>query len=480
MQQDQMQTNKRLQFQEIVDKHFDDSLPLFMDILRVPSQSREFDPEYLTNGLLLQTAKLFQVLVENLKLKNAKIELFTDEGLSPFLFVEVEGSDGGADGTVLFYGHMDKQPPFTGWREGLSAYDPKIINDKLYARGGADDSYSVLGSVIAIRTIQDLGLKHPRVVMIFEADEESGSDHIEHYLNKLKDRIGNVDLIVCLDSGCGNYDQFWSTTTLRGLVGANVTVQVLNEGVHSGDASGVVPSSFRIFRQLLNRIDDPKTGEVVDDFQVTIPGERYIQAQKTAAVFSEGLINKFPLHGNTQPVSLDTFKTYINKVWKAQLAIVGADGLPTAQTAGNVLRPETTLKLSVRLPPTKDPKEAEESFVRILTTNVPYGATIKIEGLNSGAGFNALDNKPYLDQLINDASNIFYGKESVTFGEGGSIPLMNTLQQQFPKAQFIITGVLGPNSNEHGPNECLDLPYTKKLISCIAYIVSGAQEHLKK
>lgn len=191
---------------------------------------------------------------------------------------------------MLFYGHMDKQPPFTGWREGLSAYEPKIEDDKLYARGGADDTYSVFGAGIAVKACQDLGLKHPRIVMTFEADEESGSAHIDHYLKKFEEKIGKVDVVFCLDSGCGNFDQLWLTTTLRGMVSTVVTVKVLNEGVHSGDASGVVPSSFRILRQLLDRIDNPETGEVVEDFQVNIPGERYLQAYKTSEILGNTIL----------------------------------------------------------------------------------------------------------------------------------------------------------------------------------------------
>ncbi|CAD8049818.1 unnamed protein product [Paramecium sonneborni] len=477
---DQQQGIPAEQINQLVNKHFDDALPKLIEILKIPSQSRMFDPEYLTNGLLLRTAQEFRDYILGANLKNVKVELLEDEGYSPFLFVEIDGSDGQTDGTVLFYGHMDKQPPFNGWKEGLSAYEPKIVDDKLYARGGADDHYSVLGAVIAIRTIQELGLKHPRIVMTFEADEESGSAHIDHYLAKLKEKIGDVDLVVCLDSGCGNYEQLWITTTLRGMVGACVTVKVLDEGVHSGDASGVVPSSFRIQRLLLDRIDNPNTGEVVEDFQVNIPGERYLQAQKAAEVLGKSTLTKFPFHGTTQPTTQDYFKAYLNRIWKAQLSVVGAEGLPQAKTAGNVLRPETTLKYSLRLPPTKDPKEAEAAFVKILTTNVPYNATVKINGLGSGSGFNAPINQPYLDSLIQSASQLFYKKDAQTLGEGGSIPLMNTLKEQYPKAQFIVTGVLGPNSNAHGPNEFLHIPFTKNLISCITYIVTGLQIHLKK
>ncbi|CAD8206663.1 unnamed protein product [Paramecium pentaurelia] len=473
-----MKSTRVDQIRDKVYNSFDESLPVLMDILRIPSMSREFDNEYLTNGLLLKTAQSFEQYIRQANLKNAQIQLYNDEGFSPFLFVEVEGSDGMTDGTVLFYGHMDKQPPFTGWREGISAYDPKIIDDKLYGRGGADDGYAIMASVIAIKTIQELGLKHPRIIMAFEADEESGSQHIYHYLDKLKEKIGQVDLVIALDASCGSYDRLWVTTTLRGIVVGTVTVQVLNEGIHSGE-SGIIPSSFRIFRQLLNRIDNPQTGDVVDDFQVIIPGKRYLETQKTAEVFKE-VITKFPFHQNTQPVFQDRFLVYLNKIWRAQLSVTGGDDIPNCNQAGNVITPKTTLKLSLRLPPTKNHLEAKESFVKLLTTNVPYNASVTISGLRSGPGFNALDNQPYLDSIINQASLNYYGNEATTFGDGGAIYLMTHLQLIHPKASFLIIGVLGTGANEHGPNECLDLPNVRKLISCITEIISEVQPHIKK
>ncbi|CAD8184292.1 unnamed protein product [Paramecium octaurelia] len=473
-----METSSANDIRNKVDSSFVESLPVLMDILRIPSMSREFDQEYLSNGLLLKTAESFEKYIRNANLKNAQINLFSDDDYSPFLFVEVEGSDGMADGTVLLYGHMDKQPPFTGWREGISAYDPKIINEKLYGRGGADDGYAIMASVIAIKTIQELGLKHPRIIMAFEADEESGSQHIYHYLEQLKEKIGQVDLVIALDASCGSYDRLWVTTTLRGIVVGTVTVQVLNESVDSGE-SGIIPSSFRILRQLLNRIENPQTGEVVDDFQVIIPGKRYLETQKTAEVFKE-VITKFPFHQNTQPVYQDRFLAYLNKIWKAQLSVIGGDDLPDSNSAEDVITPKTTLKLSLRLPPTKNHQEAKESFVKLLTRNVPYNASVTITGLRSGSGFNALDNQPYLDSIINQASLNYYGNEASTFGDGGAIYLMTHLQAIHPKASFIIVGVLGTGANEHGPNECLDLPNVKKLISCITEIISNVQPHIKK
>ncbi|KAM3130754.1 hypothetical protein pb186bvf_017168 [Paramecium bursaria] len=461
-----------------VNSQVDTFIPVLVDILTIPSQSRAFDPEYLTNGLLHQTALAFVDWIKAQNVKGLVVDHIQDEGFSPFIYVEVPGE--ADDGTVLFYGHIDKQPPFPGWREGLHAYKPVIEDGKLYARGGADDSYSVFASVLAVKILQEQGIKHPRVVMIFEADEESGSQHIDHYLAKLKERIGLVDIVFCLDSGCGNFDTLWITTTLRGMVSTNVTVEVLNEGVHSGDASGIVPSSFRILRQLLDRIENPKTGEVIEDFQVNIPGERYLQATKTSAILGNTVITKFPWAQNTQPVSQDPLRAYLNRIWKAQLAIIGADGLPNAAIAGNVLRPYTTLKISLRLPPTKNPKEAIETLTHILTTDVPYNATVKLSPFVQGQGYNAPPNEAYLDNILNRASKNYFGQEFATFGEGGSIPLMNTLNQWYPKAQFIVTGVLGPQTNAHGPNEFLHIPFMKKLICCITQTLGEVTPHLKR
>ena len=183
------------------------------------------------------------------------------QGRTPVIFIEIPGSR--TPTTVLLYGHLDKQPEMTGWAEGLGPWEPVLKGDKLYGRGGADDGYAMFGALArASWRCTSRASPHARCVILIEACEESGSYDLPSYVDHLAARIGAPSLVVCLDSGCGNYDQLWLTTSLRGLTGGALTVQVLTEGVHSGDASGVVPASFRIVRALLSRLEDGATGEI--------------------------------------------------------------------------------------------------------------------------------------------------------------------------------------------------------------------------
>ncbi|KAL4505955.1 hypothetical protein ABPG72_013716 [Tetrahymena utriculariae] len=456
-----------------------DIQPVLEEYIRIPNQSHGFDPKWNENGLLEKAANLLLEWAKKQEIKGAKYELIKDEDKSPLIYIEVDGSTDDTQ-TVLFYGHYDKQPPFTGWLEGLAFDKPVVSGDKLYGRGGADDGYSIFGSLAAIKICQEQGLPHPRCIVLIEGDEESGSAHLTPYLDKLRDRIREPAVVFCLDSGCLNYEQLWMTTSLRGCLTAIVKVKVLNEGVHSGDASGIVPSSFRVLRQLLSRIENAETGELVDDFQVVIPADRYVEALQVSHQMGEPLLQRFPLAKGVQTVTKNVFNGYVNSTWKATLCVVGADGLPAASSAGNVLRPETTVKISIRLPPTLDVETAKHTLQKLLTENVPYGAEVTLENIVGMPGWNCPHTEQYLLDSIQKASKIFYQKEALSQGMGGTIPLMGTLSRLFPKSQFIITGILGPGSNAHGPNEFLHIPFTKKLICCMASVLADTYAHLKK
>jgi len=292
--------------------------------------------------------------------------------------------------------------------------------------------------------------------------------------------VGSPDIMIILDSGTLGWDQMWITNSLRGVVNIVCKIEMLTEGVHSGNASGIVPSTFRIARLLLDRVDCLENGEVNEKFQVNVPPERYEQAFDVAGVIKDGFFKMFPFLPGTHPTTPDPFRAYMNRIWKPQLSITGADGLPPAQSAGNVLRASTTIKLSLRLPPTLDCKKAVKDLEEILTKDPPYGAKITIVDSVAGAGWNAPPTHPWLDHLLEHAGHNFYGKKPLYMGEGGSIPFLNFLGNQFPKAQFVTTGVLGPQSNAHGPNEMLHLDFTKKLICCMTQVVSDSYTHILK
>lgn len=462
-----------------IEKWMDESaIPSIEDYIRIPNLSKAYDPDWEKNGLFEKAGNHLLDWVKKQNIKGLELKMSSDPGKSPVIFGVMEGSEPNS-GNILLYGHFDKQPHMTGWKEGLSPINPVTIDGRLYGRGGADDGYAIYATILAIKACQEQGLPLSRLVLLFECDEESGTGDLEHYLEKLLPQIATPDLIIVLDSGCLNYDQFWTTTSLRGYAGAKVQIDLLTESVHSGNASGIVPSTFRIARQLLDRIDDTKTGEVVKAFQVDIPAHRTKQAKDVAALLGGELMKMFPFVEGGKPTSADPFECYVNRTWKAQLSVTGADGLPPVQTAGNVLRASTTLKLSLRLPPTLDSKKAAKDLEEILSKDPPYGAKVTVT-VGEGGGWNAPENKPYLDAILESASQNFYKKPAMAYGEGGTIPFLGFLGRTFPKSQFVVTGVLGPNSNAHGPNEFLHIPFTKKLVCCMTQVLADVYPHLKK
>jgi acetylornithine deacetylase/succinyl-diaminopimelate desuccinylase-like protein len=401
--------------------------------------------------------------------KGATVEVVREGDRTPVLLVDIPGT---VDDTVLLYGHLDKQPEFDGWEDGLGPWEPVMRGQRLYGRGGADDGYAVFASLTAINAIKEQGLPHARCVVLIETCEESGSYDLPYYIDKLGDRLGSPSLVVCLDSGAGNYDQLWCTTSLRGVLVANLTVEVLTEGVHSGDASGIVPSSFRVLRHLLSRLEDPETGTIVpEQLHVEIPTDRAAQATKVADVLGPLVHTCFPFAGETRAVSRDLAGLVLNRTWRPALSVVGGDGLPPVANAGNVLRPKTTVKLSLRLPPTLSTDVAAELLPRLLCEDPPYGSRVTLTDMDAGGGWNAPPVAPWLEEALSRASNSFFGADAVYMGEGGSIPFMGMLGEKFPDAQFMITGVLGPQSNAHGPNEFLDIPTAKKVTASVASVL---------
>ena len=462
--------------QSFVDGFWDDEiLPTIQDYIRVPNVSPLFDPDWEKHGHMEEALELVKGWVEDHKPEGSTLHVGRLPHRTPLLILEVPGK---TEQTVLMYGHLDKQPEMTGWREGLGPWIPVLEGEKLYGRGGADDGYAVFASVCALRALRDQNLDHARVVVLIEFSEESGSPDLPSYVDHFEELLGQPELVVCLDSGAGNYDQFWSTTSLRGLVGGTLKVEVLQEGVHSGDASGIVPSSSRLLRLLLDRLEDAATGEIRPDaLRVSIPKQRLEQARRVAAVLKDEVYSKFPWMGEMRPVGEDPTELILNRTWRPQLEITGQDGIPALQNAGNVLRPFTTLNLSLRLPPTLPTAKAQTVVKELLEKDPPYGAKVAVNFHEPAQGWSAPELATWLDEAINEASETFYGKPALHMGEGGSIPFMGMLGEKFPKAQFVITGVLGPKSNAHGPNEFLHVDYAKKLTSCTAHIL---EKHVER
>jgi acetylornithine deacetylase/succinyl-diaminopimelate desuccinylase-like protein len=449
-------------------------VPQLVEYIRIPNKSPMFDADWVKHGYMEQAVSLMETWARAQDVPGMTLEVVRLEGRTPLIFIEVPAANGGRnDDCILLYGHLDKQPEMTGWDEGKGPWEPVMEGDRLYGRGGADDGYAIFGSLAAVMALQAQGAAHARCVVLIEACEESGSYDLPAYVDHLAERIGKPSLVVCLDSGCGNYDQLWCTTSLRGMAGGNLTVKVLEEGVHSGDASGIVPSSFRIIRELLSRIEDERTGRIlVDGMHVEIPAERRQQAGKVAEVLGTEVYDKFPFLPGMTPMASDLTELVLNRTWRPALSITGADGLPALSSAGNVLRPQTSVKLSLRLPPTLDGKRGGELLQEALLKDPPYGAQVSLHLEKASTGWNAPALAPWLENAIDQASQDFFGKPAMYMGEGGTIPFMGMLGEKFPGAQFMITGVLGPHSNAHGPNEFLHIPMGKGVTACVARVIA--------
>jgi acetylornithine deacetylase/succinyl-diaminopimelate desuccinylase-like protein len=451
---------------------WDDAIvPSLVDYIKIPAKSPHFDKAWEKNGHIEAAVQLADKWCRKHALPGMKQEIVRLPGRTPVLFIEIDGK---APGNVLMYGHLDKQPEMTGWREGLGPWVPVVEDGKLFGRGGADDGYAVFASLAALRALYGAGQPLPNIRILIECCEESGSYDLPPYLEFLAKRIQTPDLVIGLDSGCGNYEQLWGTTSLRGLVNGVLTVEVLSEGVHSGDASGVVASSFRIARELLARLDDAETGMVWHAaFHAPIPPERGEQAKRAARVLGEEIWRKFPFVGGMKPMAEDLADLVLNRTWRPMLAVTGAEGLPLPANAGNVLRPKTALALSLRLPPTVQAEGAALQLKTLLEKEPPYGAKVSFEYGQAATGWHAPITAPWLDAALQEASKRHFGKEVMWMGEGGTIPFMAMLGVQFPRAQFLITGVLGPHSNAHGPNEFLHIGYAKRLTACVADVISA-------
>jgi acetylornithine deacetylase/succinyl-diaminopimelate desuccinylase-like protein len=448
----------------------DSALPALTEYMRIPNKSPAFDPEWQAHGYMRDAVRLMESWAREHLPKGALLEIVQLPGRTPLMFIEVPGD---SKDTILLYGHLDKQPEMVGWAEGTGAWTPVRKGDKLFGRGGADDGYAMFAALSALLALQDQSRPHARCVIVIEACEESGSPDLPFYVDHRAARIGDPSLVICLDSGCGDYERLWLTTSLRGMAAGSLTVRVLEEGVHSGDASGVVPSSFRILRELLSRLENQDTGAILADaLHVEVPAQRIEQAHEAARILGDSLYTKFPFAGHTAPVTAELAELVLNRTWRPQLAVIGMDGLPTPQNAGNVLLPYTTARLSLRLPPTLPGSQAGAVLKQVLETAPPYGSEVSFTSGEAASGWNAPELAPWLEEAVTRASKTAFGPAPAYMGEGGSIPFMAMLGEKFPSTQFVVTGVLGPHSNAHGPNEFLHIPTARRVTMAVASIIA--------
>jgi acetylornithine deacetylase/succinyl-diaminopimelate desuccinylase-like protein len=464
---------------DFVAERWDEALPTLMDYIAIPARSPMFDPAWEANGHLARAARLLTDWASAQAIDGLRVELVSPPGLTPVLLAEVPATDAElAAHTVVLYGHMDKQPEMLPWSPGLGPWDPVLDGDRLYGRGGADDGYSVFAALIAIAAVRAGGGRHGRCVILIEASEESSSVHLEQHLEQLLPRIGVADVVITLDSFCESYDRLWTTTSTRGVCGGVLEIVVCADDPHSGRASGVLPSAYRISRMLLDRIEDSATGRVLlDAAHVEVPGHRVDEAQVAAAAFPR-LSGSFRPVPGVRSMGADAHDELLNETWRPALEVIGVDGLPPVADAGNVFRSRLALKLSLRLPPTADTWAVGDELRAVLEADPPYGARVRLHDGARGSGWASPAFAPWLAEACQRASTQHWGRPVASCGVGGTIPFMGMLGERMPDAQFLLVGVLGPGSNAHGPDEFLHLPTVRRVTATVADVLQAHAAHV--
>ncbi|MFD0782513.1 M20/M25/M40 family metallo-hydrolase [Micromonospora azadirachtae] len=451
------------------------ALPDLTELIRIPAVSPAYDPAWQANGHLHRAVDHVRRWLEGRDLAGVRCTVEQLDSRPPILVIEVSPTDGvGDQGTVLLYGHLDRQPSMGAWSAGRGPWEPYREGDRLYGRGTVDDSYSAYVAVGALAAVRAAGGLHSRVVILLETAEESASVDLPAYVELLRDRLGDVSLVICLDSGGDDHERLWLTTSLRGLVQATVTVRVLDTPVHSGLAGGIVPDSFRILRQLLDRVEDSGTGEIrLPELNATIPDDRHAEVHSLASL-ADRRRPSMPLAGTTRAVTDDAVEQILNNTWRPTLTITGAAGLPGTGEAIPVIRNSTSLRLSVRLPPTVDPEVAARALTEALTVDVPYDASVEVTDLMLIRGWNAPTQSAWLTAALESAErNVFDGVPSRAIGLGGGIPFLEMLGRRYPQAQFLATGAVRPDSNVHAPDEWLSIPFARDLTAVIAHVLDS-------
>lgn len=453
-----------------------DALDTLTTYAAIPCLSPMYDAQWVEHGYLDQAVELLAGWARQRRLANAEVSVQRLEGRTPLLMITIEAT-GPTKGTTVLYGHLDKQPPLGNWSEGLDPFTPVRRGNRLYARGVADDGYAVFAALLALEAMEANSVAHGRCVVLIEASEESGSPDLEAYLDALAEHLGDVQLMICLDSGALSYDRLWVTTSLRGVVNVELTIRVLSRGVHSGSASGVAPSSFRVLRQLIERIEDSATGEILlDELRPAIPDAAREAARATAEEFGDVVVNELPFLDGVEPMGASAQERILRRSWYPTLSVVGMGGIPEPEHAGNVLRPYTEALLSIRLAPNTDAAVACEALTKALSTEVPSHAQVEI-ALHPGGGWVAPPLAPWLEAALDAASLEAFGRAPGFTGEGGSIPFLNSLAQRYRDVQFVATGVLGPDSNAHGIDEMLDLEMAVGVINAVSEVVGAFAKH---
>ena len=451
-------------------------LPSLSDFIEIKALSPLFEPDWAEMGELDATIDLFCEWLDAQGIAGMSYEKHRIGELSPVLIVTIEGT---GPGEVIFYSHLDKQPSKPElWSEGLHPLKAVRRDPWLYGRGSVDDGYGGYLCATSVRLLQEAEVPHPRCTMIIETCEESGSFDLPPYLDALTEQLGNPDMVVVLDSGGPDYDHIWMTEALRGLVSGTLSVKVSHEGIHSGNSGGSIPSSFRIQRILLDRVEDSSSGKVlIPEMHVDIPGQIREKAMALREIVGDSIWEQFPTVDTLRQASETTEDMIVAMNWEPTLSIIGADGIPSVQDAGNVLRTNTDLKLSFRIPPGVDSESAIARAKAILEEDPPYGAEVTFTPDSCADGFHAPPLDGPISEAIQEASMELTGLPPLATWTGGTIPFMAMMQGKYPEAMFLCTGTSGPGNNAHGPDEKLHIPSSKRLTVALSATIAAISEN---
>ena len=451
-------------------------LPSLSDFIEIKALSPLFEPDWAEMGELDATIDLFCEWLDAQGIAGMSYEKHRIGELSPVLIVTIEGT---GPGEVIFYSHLDKQPSKPElWSEGLHPLKAVRRDPWLYGRGSVDDGYGGYLCATSVRLLQEAEVPHPRCTMIIETCEESGSFDLPPYLEALTEQLGNPDMVVVLDSGGPDYDHVWMTEALRGLVSGTLSVKVSHEGIHSGNSGGSIPSSFRIQRILLDRVEDSSSGKVlIPEMHVDIPEQIREKAMALREIVGDSIWEQFPTVDTLRQASETTEDMIVAMNWEPTLSIIGADGIPSVQDAGNVLRTNTDLKLSFRIPPGVDSESAIARAKVILEEDPPYGAEVTFTPDSCADGFHAPPLDGPISEAIQEASMELTGLPPLATWTGGTIPFMSMMQGKYPEAMFLCTGTSGPGNNAHGPDEKLHIPSSKRLTVALSATIAAISEN---